>query len=146
MDEPEAQPRQVGGPIPWSGVLLPFYRKKIRQVYPVWCSRLHNHTLFIKKPHKKLAVPSKFWESGPPFPRPYQWLHPLISQLHWVTMKFSSSKNSSFWETVIFHAFHRAANSTKFWRKPPEFVTHLERVQFFYTAPDLTVLVCLMTI
>ena len=35
---------KVGGPIPWSRVLLPFYRK-IRQLYPVWCSRLHNHTL-----------------------------------------------------------------------------------------------------
>jgi len=28
--------------------------EKIRQVYPVWCSRLHNHTLFIKKLCKKL--------------------------------------------------------------------------------------------
>ena len=26
---------------------------KIRQVYPIWCSRLHNHTLFIKKLCKK---------------------------------------------------------------------------------------------
>ena len=58
-----AQPRQgrnhvfkVGGPIPWSRVLLPFYRKKIRQVYPVWWSRLHNHTLFIKNLCKTLII------------------------------------------------------------------------------------------
>ena len=42
-----------GVPIPWSRVLLPFYKKI---VYPVWCSRLHNHTLFIKKLRKKLGV------------------------------------------------------------------------------------------
>jgi len=33
---------KVGRSILSSTVLLPFYRKKIRQVYPVWCSRLHN--------------------------------------------------------------------------------------------------------
>jgi len=45
------------------GILLPFYRKKIRQVYPVSCSRwLHNHTLFIKKPCKKLGVRPNFEE------------------------------------------------------------------------------------
>ena len=31
-------------------------QKKIRQVYPVWCSRLHNHTLFVEKLCKKLGV------------------------------------------------------------------------------------------
>jgi len=51
---------KVGGPFPWSRVLLPYYRKNIIQVYPVWCSRLHNHTLFIKKLRKKLGNPSKF--------------------------------------------------------------------------------------
>jgi len=68
---------KVRGPIPWSGVLLPFYRK-IRQVYPVWCSRLHSHTLFIKKLCKKLGVCPNFGEirtpSGCVFasnPRPY---------------------------------------------------------------------------
>ena len=30
--------------------------EKNRQVYPVWCSRLHNHTLFIKKLCKKLGA------------------------------------------------------------------------------------------
>ena len=53
------------GPIPWSRVLLPFYGKKIRQVYPVWCSRLHNHTLFIKKLCKKLGVRPNLGRSGP---------------------------------------------------------------------------------
>jgi len=40
---------KVRGQIPRSRV-LPFYRKK--QVYPVWCSRLHNLTLFVKKLRK----------------------------------------------------------------------------------------------
>ena len=55
---------KVGGPIPWSRVLLPFYRK-IRQVYPIWCSRLHNHTVFIKKLRKNLGVripPTPQWQ------------------------------------------------------------------------------------
>ena len=60
---------KVGGPISWSRVLPPFYRKN-RQVYPVWCSRLHNHTLFIKKLCKKVRGPFKFWEGpGPPGPQ-----------------------------------------------------------------------------
>jgi len=32
-----------------------------RQIYSVWCSRLHNHTLFIKKLRKKLGGPSKYF-------------------------------------------------------------------------------------
>jgi len=48
-----------GGPIPWSRVLLPL-QKKIRQVYPVWCSRLHNHTLFIKSYVKSWVVRPNF--------------------------------------------------------------------------------------
>ena len=52
---------KVGGPISWSMVLLPFY-SKIRQVYPVWCSRLHNHTLFVKTLCKKLGVRPNFGE------------------------------------------------------------------------------------
>ena len=64
-----AQPRiQCWGPIPWSRVLLPFYRKKL-EVYPVWCSRLHNRTLFIKKLRKNLGVSSKFF-GGPDLPDP----------------------------------------------------------------------------
>jgi len=54
-------------------VLLPFY-KKLRQVYPIWCSRLHNHTLFIKQLCKTFGDPSKFWR-GPDPPTPH-WLHP----------------------------------------------------------------------
>jgi len=37
---------KVGGPVPWSRVLLPFYRKKLTGLH----NRLHNHTLFIRKP------------------------------------------------------------------------------------------------
>jgi len=58
---------KVGGPIPWSWVLLPFYRKN-RQVYPVWYSRLHNHTLFINKLCKKLRVHANFGEVRTPRP------------------------------------------------------------------------------
>jgi len=61
---PGAQPRfQSWGPIPWSRVLLPLYRKK--QVYPVWCSRLHNHTIH-KKLCKKLGVRLNFWDVRTP--------------------------------------------------------------------------------
>jgi len=63
---------KFGGPIPRSKVLYPS-TVKIRQVYPVWCSWLHNHTLFIKKLRKKLGGPSKVW--GVYTPRP-QWLRP----------------------------------------------------------------------
>ena len=38
---------------------------KNRQVYPVWCSRLHNYTLFIKKLRKKLGVRPNFWGPNP---------------------------------------------------------------------------------
>ena len=31
---------KLEGPVSWSGVLLPFSRKKIRKVYPVWRSPL----------------------------------------------------------------------------------------------------------
>ena len=49
---------KVGGPIPWSMAKTLLQKK---QVYPVWCSRLHNHTPFTKKLRKKLGGPSKFW-------------------------------------------------------------------------------------
>jgi len=45
--------------------------EKNRQVYPVWCSRLHNHTLSIKKLCKKLRVRPNFGEVRTP-----QWLRP----------------------------------------------------------------------
>jgi len=70
-----ALPRlQSWGPISWSGVLLPFYRK-IRQVYPVWCSRLHNHTLFIKKLCKNLGVRPNFWGVRTPLRPPNGCAH-----------------------------------------------------------------------
>ena len=71
---------KVGGPIPWSIVLLPFYRKK-RQVYPVWCSGLHNHSLFIKKLCKKFGGPSKFW-GGPDPLTPSGCAHGLAPHRH----------------------------------------------------------------
>jgi len=43
--------------------------EKNRQVYSVWCRRLHNHTLFIKKLCKKLGVRPKFGEVRTPRPR-----------------------------------------------------------------------------
>ena len=54
---------KLGGPISWSRVLSPFYRK-IRQVYPVWCNRSHSI-------HQKLCKSwgsSKFWEGLDPRP------------------------------------------------------------------------------
>jgi len=52
----------------WSITIL--IQKKIRPVYPVWCSRLHNYTLFIKKLRKKLGGPSKFRGVRTPAPDP----------------------------------------------------------------------------
>ena len=49
-----------------SNSLLPFYTETIIQVYPVWCSRLHNHNLFIKKLCKKLGVRPNFGEVRTP--------------------------------------------------------------------------------
>jgi len=48
--------------------------ENIRQVYPVWCSWLHNHALFIKKLCKTLGVRPNFGEVRTP-PDP-QWLRP----------------------------------------------------------------------
>ena len=49
------------------------FTEKIRQVYPVWCSRLHNHNLFIKKLCKKWGVRPNFGEVRTTTP---QWLRP----------------------------------------------------------------------
>jgi len=54
-------------------VLLP-YRKKLDRSNPVWCSQLHNHTLFIKK------LCEKFGEVRTPRP---QWLRPLFYAHDW---------------------------------------------------------------
>ena len=48
-------------------------QEKIKQFYSIWCSRLHNHSLFIKKLHKKLEGPSKF---GGFDHLTLYWLHP----------------------------------------------------------------------
>ena len=80
---------KLGGPILWSRVLLLFYRKN-RQVYPVGCSRLHNHTLFVKKLCKKLGIRPNFGEvQTPPTPvvapmtiRIYFGQSPHKSELH----------------------------------------------------------------
>ena len=44
--------------------------EKIRQVHPVWCSRLHNHTLFIKKLRNMLRVRPNFGEVRTLLPEP----------------------------------------------------------------------------
>ena len=97
---------KVGGPIPWSRVLLPFYRKKIRQVYPVWCSWLHNHTLFIKKLCKKLEGPSKFWGGpDPPCLTPAGQLLPAVDMSEkrscYKCWSWSCSLNITFWLIYI---------------------------------------------
>jgi len=52
---PGAQPRlQSWGVQFLSLVYYYLLQKTIREVYPVWCSRLHNRTLFIEKLRKKL--------------------------------------------------------------------------------------------
>jgi len=50
------------------GYYYPSTEKKTRQVYPVWCSRLQNHALFIKKLRKKLGHFVQFlgqWDRTP---------------------------------------------------------------------------------
>jgi len=39
---------KVRGPVSWSIGITTLLQKKIRQVYPVWCNRLHNHTIHQK--------------------------------------------------------------------------------------------------
>ena len=53
---PGAQPRIQS----WESSSFSLLQIKIRQVYPVWCSWLHNQTLFIKKLRKNLGGSSKF--------------------------------------------------------------------------------------
>ena len=63
-------------------------KKKIRQVYPVWCSRLHNHSLFIKKLCKKLLVRPNFGEVRTPDP-------PLVAPMQlWATSVLQMSRLS----------------------------------------------------
>jgi len=79
--DPGAQPRLQSWGVQFLG--LGYYylsTEKNRQVYPVWCSRLHNHTLFIKNLCKKLEGPSKFW-GGPDSPTPSGCAHDLTPQM-----------------------------------------------------------------
>jgi len=66
-----AQPRlRSWGPIPWSRVLLPFYRKKLDRSTQFGAVG-YIITLYSSKSYvKKLGDPSKFGGSGPPDP---QW-------------------------------------------------------------------------
>jgi len=50
----------VGGPVPWSRVLLPFYRKKLDRSTQ-FDAVGYIVTLFIKKLRENLRGPSKFW-------------------------------------------------------------------------------------
>ena len=55
--------------------------ENIEQVYPVWCSRFHNRTLFIKKLCKKLGVRPNFWEVRTPSRPPSDCAHDVNYQL-----------------------------------------------------------------
>ena len=58
---------KVGGPVPWSRVLLPFYRKKLdRSTQFGAIGYIPVVTLFIKKLRENLGVRLNFWGSGPP--------------------------------------------------------------------------------
>ena len=61
---------KVGGPIPWSRVLLPFYRKKLDRSTQFGAVG-YIITLYSSKSYVKVGGPSKFW--GGPDP---QWLRP----------------------------------------------------------------------
>jgi len=63
---------KVGRPVPWSRVLLPFYRKKLDRSTQ-FDAVGYIITLYSSKRYVKTWVLSKFWGSGPPFPDP-QWL------------------------------------------------------------------------
>ena len=67
---PGAQPRlQSWGSTSLVYGITTLLQNKIRQVYPVWCSRLHNQTVFIKKLRKNLGVrPIFFREIRTPRP------------------------------------------------------------------------------
>jgi len=81
--------------------------EKIRQVNPVCCSRLHNHTLFIKKLCKKLGVRPNFGEVQTPQPPSgcahvcKSWLISLVNK--WCTTSSESSWNNSLLMLEIQH-------------------------------------------
>jgi len=64
---------KVGGPIPWSRVLLPFYRKKLDRSTQFGAVG-YIITLYSSKSYVIFGGSSKFW--GDSDPRPLQWLRP----------------------------------------------------------------------
>ena len=82
----------LGGPVPWSRILLPFYRKKLErstQFGPI----SYIITLFIKKLRENLGA-SKFWGSDPPTPSGCANAH----RLHECRM----NRKVLTWRTVLF--------------------------------------------
>ena len=103
---------KLGGPIPWSRVLCitTLQQKEIRQVYPVWCSLLHNHTLFIKMLCKKLGGPSKFWGVWTP-PPILLVVAPMVhgtdkwqrlGKRRWIWLVFAMRCMQLFWRSHIY--------------------------------------------
>jgi len=78
-DQPSNHVFKVGGSSSLVYGITTFLQKEIRQVYPVWCSRLHNHTLFIKKLCKTWGFVQILGGSDAPLPSP-QWLHHYSSK------------------------------------------------------------------
>jgi len=72
----------------WNNTIL--LQKKIRQVYSVRYSRLHNHTLFIKKLCKNWRVSPNFGRSGPPNP-------PVVARMYRSTVIARLMYASSAW-------------------------------------------------
>ena len=60
---------KVGGPIPWSRVLLPFYRKKLDRSTQFGAVG-YIITLYLSKSYVKSGGPSIFWGGGVPDPLP----------------------------------------------------------------------------
>jgi len=83
--------------------------EKNRQVYPVWCSWLHNHTLFIKKLCKKLAVRPNF---GGPNPGP-----PVVAPMDYALCYRQRNLPNTYLGTVIsttnFFSVYRVAQKSK---------------------------------
>jgi len=98
---------------------------KIRQVYTVWCSRLHNHTLFIKKLCEKLGVRPNFGGSWPPIP---QWLRPCFLQSEVTYSQFLALQFGTTCR-LMWHQRHR-------WRFSNSALRHY---LFSYSYPDFVI-------
>ena len=96
---------KVGGPIPWSMVLLPFYRKKLDKSTQFGAVG-YIITLYSSKSYvKSWGSPSKFWGGPDPTPNP-----PVVASMG-ITSNFRS------------HAFSVSAPST--WNSLP---THIRSI------------------